>query len=820
MPNILIVDDEAYISTQLKERLTSMGYNVVGVASSGETAIDMAGSLHPDLVLMDIVMPGKLDGIAAAQIIKEKLDIPVIFLSAYTDDKFIERAKNVEPLGYIVKPFQEGEIKATIEVAVYKKEMEKALQRAHDELERRVEKRTAELAKANEELQKEIAERKQAEKALQRTKKELETIVDSVPALISYKDTNNRYIHINKTYAEAINLPRDHIEGKSAFDIASRRELAEKYWQDDKAVIASGVPKRNIIEPILFDDTRTGQTDKIPYLDDKGNIIGVIVFCIDTTSRVRAEKALKESEEKYRTLFENASEAIYVAQDGKFKFLNPKTEEIYGYSAEELTSKPFTYFMHEKDKEMLLERHKKRLRGETPPSTYPFRIVNKAGDTKWVENHVVMFSWENKPATLSFVTDINKRVHAEKALKESEERYRSLVDNVPVAVYRTTPGPKGKYLMANPAFLKMFGLESEEELKELSVADVYMNPKDRKAFSDDLLAKGSVDRVELALKKKDGTPFWGSASARVVYVEGGKTYFFDCTIMDITARKQAEETLRQSEERFREMADLLPTIIGELDLDSQLTYTNKAGLKTFGYSQEDLEAGLNVVDMVHPDDRERTLKNMKKAIKGKKLDANEYRMLKKDGSELAVLLHSGPIYKSGKVVGIRSTLTDITQIKRTEKALREREAELEIKTNSLEEVNTALRVLLRRREEDKIEIEEKVLLNVRELVVPFLERLKKSQLDPKQLSYTDILESNLNDIISPFSRTLSAKYLSLTPREIQIANLIKLGKSTKDIGELMALSPRTIETHRKSLRKKLGLDKKKRNLRSRLLTFQ
>jgi PAS domain S-box-containing protein len=104
-----------------------------------------------------------------------------------------------------------------------------------------------------------------------------------------------------------------------------------------------------------------------------------------------------------------------VAQDGKIKFLNPKTEEIYGYSAEELTSKPLTYFMHEKDQEMVLERHKKRLRGETPPSTYPFRIVNKAGDTKWVENHVVMFSWENKPATLSFLTDITERLQAEEA---------------------------------------------------------------------------------------------------------------------------------------------------------------------------------------------------------------------------------------------------------------------------------------------------------------------------------------------------------------------------------------------------------------------
>jgi len=125
MPKILIVDDQAYVSTQLEERLTSMGYDVVGMASSGEASIEMAKSLHPDLVLMDIVLPGKFDGIAAAEIIREEQDIPVIFLTAYTEDQFIERAKHVEPFGYIVKPFQEGEIKASIEVALYKKEIER-----------------------------------------------------------------------------------------------------------------------------------------------------------------------------------------------------------------------------------------------------------------------------------------------------------------------------------------------------------------------------------------------------------------------------------------------------------------------------------------------------------------------------------------------------------------------------------------------------------------------------------------------------------------------------------------------------------------------
>jgi len=134
MPKILIVDDEAYISTQLEERLTFIGYDVVGKASSGEAAIDMARSLDPDLVLMDIVMPGRLDGIDAAEIIKEKQDIPVIFLTAYTENDLIQRAKHVEPFGYIVKPFQESEIKAAIEVALHRKKVERQVRASEEKM--------------------------------------------------------------------------------------------------------------------------------------------------------------------------------------------------------------------------------------------------------------------------------------------------------------------------------------------------------------------------------------------------------------------------------------------------------------------------------------------------------------------------------------------------------------------------------------------------------------------------------------------------------------------------------------------------------------
>ena len=129
MSKILVVDDEAIITMQLEERLSAMGYTVAGMAASGEDAVSKARSVLPDLVLMDIVMPGKMNGIEAAKIISEELDIPVVFVTSYADDAIIEKAKSVRPYGYIVKPFNELEIKAAIEVALFRKATEQEEQK-------------------------------------------------------------------------------------------------------------------------------------------------------------------------------------------------------------------------------------------------------------------------------------------------------------------------------------------------------------------------------------------------------------------------------------------------------------------------------------------------------------------------------------------------------------------------------------------------------------------------------------------------------------------------------------------------------------------
>ena len=150
--------------------------------------------------------------------------------------------------------------------------------------------------------------------------------------------------------------------------------------------------------------------------------------------------------------------------------------------------------------------------------------------------------------------------------------------------------------------------------------------------------------------------------------------------------------------------------------------------------------------------------------------------------------------------------------KMAEEALKKREQALELISRSLEEANTALKVLLQHREEDKAILEEQVLANVRKLVLPYLENLKHLNLNENQAAQVKIIEENIKKIVSPFLRNLTSNYLDLTPREIQVANLVKEGKTTKEMTELLNISATAVDFHRKNLRSKFGIKNKKTNL--------
>jgi len=161
---------------------------------------------------------------------------------------------------------------------------------------------------------------------------------------------------------------------------------------------------------------------------------------------------------------------------------------------------------------------------------------------------------------------------------------------------------------------------------------------------------------------------------------------------------------------------------------------------------------------------------------------------------------------------------NVTALKRTEEALREREAELRVHRQNLEDANTALRVLLRQREEDQRDLEKRIFQNVREIIDPFLGKLKHTALSSRQQAYLETIEAHLREITSPFLQKVHGQALVLTPRELEVAVLVKEGRTTKEIAEMLNISTNAVDFHRKSVRRKFGLNNKKANLRSHLLS--
>ena len=277
---------------------------------------------------------------------------------------------------------------------------------------------------------------------------------------------------------------------------------------------------------------------------------------------------------------------------------------------------------------------------------------------------------------------------------------------------------------------------------------------------------------------------------------------------EAVGHKKIEEPLRESEERYRLLLESITDGIQVTDSEMRYVLVNDK-LAHMAQMPKETLLGSKMTDLFPGVEETVFFKTYKQVMETCEPTTTSDQFTFPDGRKAWYEVHVYPAQE-----GLFVIVTDITEHKRDVQALREREKELRIKTMSLEEVNIALRVLLKRRDEDKIELEEKVLANVKNLVVPFVEKMKKQLKDERIKAYLNVLETNLNAIISPFSQKMSSKYLNLTTAEIEVANLVKLGKSTKEIAAMLSLSHKTIETHRVNVRKKLGITNKRANLRT------
>ncbi|MHA2495476.1 MAG: PAS domain S-box protein [Candidatus Hodarchaeales archaeon] len=231
--------------------------------------------------------------------------------------------------------------------------------------------------------------------------------------------------------------------------------------------------------------------------------------------------------------------------------------------------------------------------------------------------------------------------------------------------------PEGKLIDANTTLLKLLGSDNKHEFMQTDASDHWYDLKDREELVR-LLQSGQVKDFEAQFKRKDGSIFWGSTSTISQTTDNG-TLFYN-TFQDITTRKKAEEDLRESERRFRELADLLPQTVFELDLEGNFTFANRYGLESSGYTQDDIDKGLNALRLFVPEDRPHLKEIVQRKLAGEKLGEHEYTAMRKDGSRYPVLIYSNPIIRDHKVVGLRGIVLDITDLKQAEETIRESES--------------------------------------------------------------------------------------------------------------------------------------------------
>ncbi|MBN1382516.1 MAG: PAS domain S-box protein [Deltaproteobacteria bacterium] len=511
------------------------------------------------------------------------------------------------------------------------------------------------------------------------------------------------------------------------------------------------------------------------------------------------------------TVISTAKDGVIVEiNDSMLKMLNYKREEVLGQ-----TAKGLSIWATETSRKSLVNQVKKS--GSLTDISLKLRA--KSGDIKEVSVSADHMLIDGDDYLITSFCDVTERKDKEKTVRESEEKYRSIVENSHEGIIMTDDF--SKIIFVNDQIEEITGYEKDELLSE-TLANVFGRnfPKSVKRLYSQSAAGKIHEKLTWSFKDKDKEEKHVEIKVSSFPYEDKKDRMV-IQLLDATEGHKAKVALKESEERFFNVMDLANDFVWEVDEKGLFTFVSSRASDITGYDVKELMEK-HPMDFVLSEDIEKDKEQIRAHWGERKPLVHMERAVKhKDGHEIILESSSVPFFDSeGVFRGYRGVSRDITSRKSDENILKKREEELEIKTVLLEEANAALKVLLKQRERDKEDIEEKILMNVREMVLPFVEKMKRTKLDVIQEAYINIIESHLDDIISNFLQRIKSKTLTFTPRETQIASLIRAGKNTKEITQMLGMSKSAVEFHRNRIRIKLGLNKKKINLRTSLLSIK
>jgi PAS domain S-box-containing protein len=554
-----------------------------------------------------------------------------------------------------------------------------------------------------------------------------------------------------------------------------------------------------------------------------------------------------KSQEKYLTILNNISDGVYVLNtDGYFTFVNQAIIDGSGIPSEKFYTLHYLDIVDPEYHDQAKRNFQRGMKGEEG-IPYELRYTSFNGQIRIVEVHSKPIYDQGKINGLQGISrDITERRRAEEVLRRSEEKYRTVLNNASDAI--VLGDEQGNLLEVNRKAEGLFGYPREELLRmHYTQLHPTIELETTVAAHRDIVTHGKGGLQKGVVLRKDGTVVPVDITATAIEYNGMRILqasFRDISdhkqtedtlerlirertvelseknkqlVEEITERKQMEEEIKKERETFFTVLKNYPHGVALVDRNGVNQYVNPEFTEITGYTIEDIPTGRDWFQKAYP-----VREYRKKVINAWKADRVK--------TGIGVDRHFSITCKDGHVKDIEfritflenwsiTVLNDITARKRAEEALKKRDRELEVKSRTLTEMNAALKILLKQREKDKDEVEANVLSHVKQLVMPYMEKLKKCRIGAKEKGYVSILESTMKEIVSPFSNKLSSKYLNLTPKEIEIANLIKEGKTTKEIGELSNVSPGTVAFHRNNIRIKLNLKNKKDNLRSYLLTL-